>query len=315
MSQFFIGCLFLVASGISFADNAGKPTERWLDRKSEGFFWYKEEAEPEEIEEVKKPEPKPAPVAQAKPESTPEGPPPLSSAWIRENMQHYLDAAIDNPTPENITAFLYIQRYAMDKSFAFMDASQEATVGHSMFDEINRRPTATFANRKLDDIATDNHKGVLSGISQNTGLFFFMDGTENSVIQSSIIDMLSRNYEFDVVKIAVEQLPPELQNEDIKLDSGHAHQLGITTTPAIALLRSDGTFDVISQAPVSYTDLQKRILVGAKRLGVISENDFNSTRPISNIEKSLYFDLKKVSQTSSVPIPAQDLIKAFNGGS
>ncbi|MBL4606291.1 MAG: conjugal transfer protein TraF [Pseudomonadales bacterium] len=315
MSQFFIGCLFLVASGISFADSAGKPAERWLDRKGEGFFWYKEEAEPEEIEEVKKPEPKPAPVAKSKPESAPEGPPPLSSAWIRENMQHYLDAAIDNPTPENITVFLYIQRYAMDKSFAFMDASQDATVGHSMFDEINRRPTATFANRKLDDLATDNHKAVISDISQNTGLFFFMDGTENSVIQSSIIDMLTRNYEFDVVKIAIEQLPPELQDKDIKFDSGHAKQLGITTTPAIALLRPDGTFDVISQAPVSYTDLQKRILVGAKRLGVISEKDFNSTRPIANIDKTLYFDLKKVSQTSSVPIQAKDLIKAFNGGS
>ncbi|MFC1354247.1 MAG: conjugal transfer protein TraF [gamma proteobacterium symbiont of Clathrolucina costata] len=141
MSRYLLGFLILTFSMSAPASDAGDGS-RWLDRKAEGYFWYKSEPE-KETEQKNKEEPAPPITQETSPSQ--EGPAPLSSAWIRANIQGYLDAAIDNPTAENVAAYLYIQKYAMDKSFAFMDASQEVTLGHSAFDEINRRPTATFA--------------------------------------------------------------------------------------------------------------------------------------------------------------------------
>lgn len=288
---------------------------RWLDGKSDGWFWYNE---PEEALEEPESEP-PKPLAKAPPSATstePQGPAPLSSAWIRENMQSYLDAAIDNPTPENVAAFLYIQRYAMDKSFAFMDAQQQVTLGHPVFDEINRRPTATFANRKLDDAASSNNRDVISKISDNAGLFFFFDGSESSMAQMGVLDMLVRKNKFDIVKISVAPIPDSLKKQGIRVDNGHGAQMGVTTVPAIALVRPDGVFDVISQAPVSLNDLKKRLLVGAKRLAVISEEDFNSTRPINNLDLNLAESQSAALQpeTSNLPISPKDIVSAFSRG-
>jgi len=316
MSRFIIGLLFLATAVSATADTDTKETGRWVDGKSDGWFWYKSPPEPVEEEEKKEKELTASPSPSQEIAEDSPGPAPLSSAWIRENIQLYLDAALDAPSPENVAAYLYIQKYAMDKSFAFMDATQEATLGHSDFDEINRRPTATFANRKLDDKATTNNQSIIKKISETTGLFFFMDGSEASMAQVQVLDMLKRNYQFETVKIAVTDIPPSLSESGIKRDNGHAEQMGITSIPALVLIRSDGVFDVISQAPVSYPDLQKRILVGSKRLGVISPDEFNSTRPLTNIAQTLV-DLPGGNQqkaNSATPIPAEQIINAFSGG-
>lgn len=309
MYRILVGFISLILASYATADASNG--DRWLDRKSEGWFWYNAEPESTDPEEVKPAPKEPVSTSPPPPKS---GPAPLSSAWIRENIQVYLDAALDNPTPENVGAFLYIQRYAMDKSFAFMDASQEVTLGNSALDEISRRPTATFANRKLDETATANNKHIIDKISSSAGIFFFMDGSDASVTQTGVLDMLQRNYQFDIVKIAAVDMPPGHYEPGVRKDSGHANQMGVTSLPAIVLLRSNGLFDIVSQAPVSYSDLQKRILVGAKRLGIISEAEFNSTRPISNITNTqVSLPESQGEHNSTVPIPADKIIKAFSG--
>ncbi|MFK5893930.1 MAG: conjugal transfer protein TraF [Pseudomonadota bacterium] len=287
--------------------------ERWIDRKAEGYFWYKDQVEPEP-EELKK-EKLPEPVALTPAPTEPVGPAPLSSKWIRENMQNYLDNAIDNPTPENISAYLLIQKFAMDKSFAYMDATESATLGNPLLDEINKRPSANFAKKELDRTANKTRKEVLQKISHNAGLFVFMDGSPASTAQSTIIDMLKRNYTFDIISIATVPLAPDNTSQNVRPNKGHVEQLKVTSLPAIVMLRSDGVYDHISQAPVSFSDLQKRLLVGAKRLGVITKEEFDSTRSIRNIE--LYSPVNTLASSTAsdqLPIPAKDIVNAFNGG-
>ena len=208
--------------------------KRWLDRKAEGYFWYKDHFEPEK----KKPKEKEPPKHPAPPvASIPAGPAPLSSAWLRENMQHYLDNAIDNPTVENISAYLLIQKHAMDKSFAYMDATEAATLGNPMLDEINKRPLANFAKKELDSLATENKTQMINNISQKAGLFVFMDGSAASTAQSTIIDMLKRNHNFSIINIAVEPLATSNTATNVQQDTGHSAQLMIKDIPAIVMLR------------------------------------------------------------------------------
>ena len=296
-----------------FSQASNSNQGRWLDGNADGWFWYDDpKPEPELEAEEALPEP-PKMVIQAPPVTA--GPAPLSSAWIRENIQSYLDSAIDNPTPENVSAFLYIQRYAMDKSFAFMDAQQETTLGHPVFDEINRRPTATFANRKLDESASGKQKSIITKISRHSGLFLFLDGSEASIAQLQVINLLQRYQGFDLVKIAVSPLPPALNTSDVRFDNGHSEMMGVTSAPSVVLVRSDGVFDVISQAPVSLADLEKRLLVGAKRLAIISDEEFNNTRPIANIGDNLIGSPFQANAADTLPIAAKDIISAFSGAS
>ncbi|WP_374978351.1 conjugal transfer protein TraF [Shewanella sp. LC2] len=104
----------------------------FYERKEEGWFWYKEE--PKEPE--KKPEkPKPKPVAEAKPTPTnptepqTSGPEMFSAKWFRENLPKYKDLAWNDPTVENVRMFLYLQRFAIDRSEQFSDATELAVVG------------------------------------------------------------------------------------------------------------------------------------------------------------------------------------------
>ncbi len=132
------------------------PDNRFYDRKAEGWFWYKEEI-PEEEPEPEKPEPQvvaapppqqPEPTAPAP--AVPQGPAVFSAAWFRENLPKYKDEAWNNPTIENVRTYMYLQRYAMDRSEQFADATELAVVGDPFLDEESRRPSATFASQKLD---------------------------------------------------------------------------------------------------------------------------------------------------------------------
>lgn len=302
--------IWIALAGLTASIAHGEPTnDRWLDRQEEGWFWY--EQPPPEPEPKKEPEP--TPQASTTP-AAPAGPPPLSAAWIRENIGKYLEAAIDDPTPKNVAAYLYIQRYAMDKSFAFMDATETTTLGNPDFDEINRRPTATFANRNLDATADQNRKQLIEEIGQKAGLFLFTDSSPASQAQLNIFEMFNKQFAFDSITISVTPLTPEQQAAGVRQDNGHAEQFGISSFPAIALLRGDGLYDVVTQAPVSLPDLQRRVLIGAKRLGVVTEDQYNETRHMKGIS-NMFTSLGQTEEQSQsrVPIAPEEIIAAFGG--
>ncbi|MBX2807169.1 MAG: conjugal transfer protein TraF [Cellvibrionaceae bacterium] len=296
------------------ADTSGD-NSRWVDRKAEGWFWYKADPIIEEQEEEPKKPPEPVTVIAAPTPQEPQGPAPLSAAWIRENIQAYMDAAIDNPTRENISAYLYIQRYAMDKSTAFADATQEVTLGHAVFDEISRRPLAAHAKRAIDQRATERNDQVLRKISEVAGLFFFMDSSESTRVQVPQVDALARNFNFSVIKVAADNHPQLLAQEGIRRDSGHREQMGINTLPSLVLIRADGVYDIVSQAAITYGAMQKRLLLGAKRLGIISEAEYNSTRPLTNVENTLVSRVpnSEATQAAALPIPSREIINRFTG--
>lgn len=80
----------------------------------------------------------------------PSGPTPLSSAWLRENLDRYRDAAVDDPTPAKVRAYLLLQRVAMDRASAFARATQAVTLGDPLLDANVERPIASFEAQAMD---------------------------------------------------------------------------------------------------------------------------------------------------------------------
>jgi conjugal transfer pilus assembly protein TraF len=283
----------------------------FYERKAEGWFWYAQEPEALEKEESKLPTPQPeSPPQLSKPEKAApqlKGPAIFSAAWFRENLQKYKDAAWDNPTVENVRAFLYLQRFAIDRSEQFSDSSELAVLGDPFLDEITRRPAATFASQKVDREAGIAQGELLKRIAARTGIFFFFKlNCDYCDLQAPLVKMLEQSGGFTVVPVSIDGKPlPSHLFSNMRADNGHAKRLGVVTYPAIYLASPEGEFAPVGQGLMSLPELNHRILVAAKRSGWISEAEFNKTRSVLNLETN-------IAALLGAPEMRQDLTEAKN---
>lgn len=279
-----IACALLANSLFSFANS--HEDSRFINRKAEGWFWYEviPEAEPllEEEPEVVFAAPPPEPEPE-QPKQQNKGPEVFSAAWFRDNLDKYLDAAWDNPTLENVQAYLYLQRYAMDRSEQFADVAEMAVTGNPMLDEMTRRPTATYGSQKVDQVAGRLREEAIVGLAEQAGVFFFYDETdEYSAALAPLVKLLEQSG-FTILAVGSGSPIPGYEHDfNYRTDMGHAEQLGVTTLPAIFLASPDGIFAPVGQGIMSLTDMTNRMLVVAKREGWITEDQFNKTRPLTN---------------------------------
>ena len=153
-NQKLCGVLFVllliapVASSWGQASDAG----RYFERGEEGWFWYEPEPEPapeptiDDTPLAAEPVPKPGPTESTVVEEIdPVDPTPLSTAWFRANLDDYRDPALDDPSPANVEAYLYLQRIALERAGSFAEASAAATVKDPWLDANSERPIATYA--------------------------------------------------------------------------------------------------------------------------------------------------------------------------
>jgi conjugal transfer pilus assembly protein TraF len=312
LSILFFLLLGVFSSTFSFANEDGNGG-RFLDRKEEGFFWYKDPAE--EIEKEPEPEikpvpppPAPAPAPPSKPQDV--GPPSLSAAWLKVNIPLYLSAAIDDPSEENVKAFLYLQHYSMEKASTFADAAQEALVGDPVLDGNNQRPISTFANKAVESKATQNKENILESLTNKIGIFYFANDGDLSQTQNPILEYAKNKYPFSVVKIAFQSSTP-FEAGQIP-DNGKSEMMGVSTAPSLVVVREDGTFDIISQAPISLATLLDRIILSAKRLDLIDHSTYDSIKPIAN--KSPIKLLAQDQAANDLPVPPSKIISLLKPG-
>lgn len=322
--------LALIAGGPHCAANADDKTDRFVERKAEGWFWYEKTPEEPAPEEEKKPEPPVATPPPEQPQQTVENNfedsiAPLSSAWLRENLQKYLDAAIDNPTMENVRAYLYLQRLSMDRAQAFSEATEMVTMGDPFLDQITRRPTASFASHQLDRNAGAARNKIAAELSKDVGLIFFFNPNDNGMSDSmaEVVKMAETSLGYTV--IAVSSTGEPLKSNafpKFKQNQGQSDVMGVVNYPAVFLMNRDGTHAPVGQGMMAYPELINRMLVSAKRQGWITEESFNETRPVLNLDQNFAavlgnaestLELKEIQEASkssseATPIPPERLV-------
>ncbi len=216
-----------------------------------------------------------------------------------------------------------MQRFAIDRSEQFSDATELAVVGDPFLDEITRRPAATFASQQVDRDAGNAKNMLLKSVAERVGIFFFYKSDDDySDLQAPLIKMLEQGEGFSIIPVSMDGKPlPSGLFPHYKTDEGHAKQLGIVTFPAVYLASPDGQFAPIGQGPMSLPELNHRILVAAKRNGWVTDEEFNRTRPVLNLENNiaerlaspeLGSDLKQLSQASGDKdnfVPPEQLMK------
>jgi len=250
-----------------------------------GWFWYED---PEEEPKPKKPEPKEIkPVPATAPQESSEEVV-LNSAWLRENLPKLQEIAQDKPTKENLAAYFYAQRLAIDIASRMANKSKEFFMFENELSETNRRPTASFALKEHKSIANKNTKTMLAKIFKESGIwFFYLSNCPYCHKQLPALKVYKTFNKADVLGISMDGV---VLAGDIVLEHKHdkglaiSKKFNVTVTPTMILVKKDGTsFLKVSEGLLSLKDLTDRVIVAAREMDIITEEEFNYTRDVRNI--------------------------------
>lgn len=265
--------------------------------KERGWFWY-EDPPPEEMSEGPKPplvEPPPAASEHAPaPASAPKAPgsaratlPPTGSvAWLRVMLPKLRDAAMDNPSRENMEAYYYAQRIMLDKAERFSRSSVETIRNDPFLDEDMRYPASNAAADALATASGRQRDSLMHDIAKSSALVFFYRGLNCLLCEQALsaVSALEFRYGFKVMPVSMDGHPmPNGKYPNTKYDTGLAEKLGVMSTPALAIAIPPNDVKVIAFSTVSMDTTTSRILIAAKDAGLITEQELNSTSRINNM--------------------------------
>jgi len=252
----------------------------YTDRKR-GWFWY--EVEIEEVEAPIEEEPLPAPMmaivpparAIAQPPDTVDDkpqPPQFSTAWLRENLPIALDAAMDDPTPEKIAVYAYMQRAAFDRSEQFARNFQRVVLADPLLDENNNFPIATFGARAARSGRDEDRDKRLGWLAENVGFFYFHDATcQYCIEQLPVLSSVARSRGFKFMAISMDGSALTDAPFDTRPNDGHAERFNVSRVPAIVMVYPPNNAAVISQGILSVRGLESRAIAVAEDVGLLSE--------------------------------------------
>lgn len=241
----------------------------FLKSKEDGWFWYKDPKDEAPKPVVKAPEP--APVEPKKEEKKVEAPKeeikPFSVEWLRKNMKVLLDRAIDDPTNENVTAYFYAQRVAMDKAQNYAEMARTVVASDPFLDENNRVPIASFATAQMGRNMNRAKEDALKYLSTVGGLFvFFSSSCEFCRPQVNTVKEVAKKYGMTVKFVSMDGkgLPGLLADNEWVKDSGQAKRLNVKLTPTTVFATPPNNYSVISQGLMAQDGLSDRLLLAAQ---------------------------------------------------
>jgi conjugal transfer pilus assembly protein TraF len=231
---------------------------QFFSRKSEGWYWY---IDPRD--EVKPEPPKVHPVKPAAKTPEPAKAAPFSVEWLRTNMPKLLDAAVNDPTKENVEAYLYAQRVTMDKSQRYAEQSQRVVAADPFLDENNRVPIASYTKPFFLRQAQEGKLEALRHVATVGGLWVFFDSKCNFCQpQVNTANELAKKYGLITKFISMDGKGLPNVKQFVR-DSGQAKRLNLKITPTTVLVVPPNNFFVVSQGIMAQDQLSDRILLAA----------------------------------------------------
>ena len=283
-------CLSLALLAVSETAQAEEAT--FFSRKAEGWFWYQDPPdEPEPAEQSPPPVPEEPQTAEPPPEQPPtqETAPseataaPGSVAFLRRALPVALDVATDNPTPDNVERYFLLQKLAMDKSEVFAEVAKMVTTGHPELDEGRRRPRQDTFAKVLEEEAESRKREVLTDFFQTHALVMFMDRNCSScalMAENFYRMQQTHGLVWQSVSMDGTLLPEEISGTQ-SFDAGLSEQLGVANGGAVFIAVPPKTFIPVTWNPTGGAEIADRILLVARRAGLITDSEFRDTQPVN----------------------------------
>lgn len=252
------------------ADRVEAQSKSGYYRKNEdGWFWY-EDPPPPTTAKPKEPPPEAAP-AEKKDQ-------PLTVEWIRENLDRLRDKAINEPTTENISMYLYVQKYAMDKAEKFAYTYRGVAEGDAALDESIDNPSTAVTRMALNEKQDEAMNSLVSKITGEVGIwYFFKSDCVYCARQNPILKMLQADIpQISIMPISLDNQPmPDGMYPNWVSDNGQAAQLAISSTPSLFLVRPPNQVVQLAVGTRSLPELKQRIVEVANAQGWITKQEYD----------------------------------------
>lgn len=262
----------LIFSLSSQAEGTARPdlNQSYYGGKSEGWFWYQDPVEKKQTDkkppEKKKDEPK-------KDDS-------FSVSWLKKNLPVLMEKALDNPTKDNVAAYLFAQRVAMDKAQKFEEKAMQVAATDPVLDENNRAPMSSYGREAFMNMNYRAKEESLKYLAHNVGgLFVFIDSTCSYCrAQAPSINDIANNYGFNIKYISIDGKGIPEVSRFVK-DNGISKKLNIKIWPTTVMAVPPNNFYVLSQGIMTTEDLKERILLAATSNKLLPERLMKGVQP------------------------------------
>lgn len=269
LTPFALALTISLAGSSAWAQsNQGAQQPGYFEDSSRGWHFY--EAPPPEPEPEPEPEVVPGWVGQSP------SPPPLSTAWIRENLPRIRDQAIDNPTRENVETFALLQRLSMDMAERFAGVMQVVSQDPAI-DEYARSPITALQRAAADEVQSQASTAVMNKIAQKTGLwYFYRSDCPYCAAQDPVLKRFSETSGLEVLPISLDGLPlPSGLFPNYVNDSGQAAELRVTSTPTLVLAHPEtNKLYTVGAGLKTRPELTERIVQIAYAEGWITDEEY-----------------------------------------
>jgi conjugal transfer pilus assembly protein TraF len=189
--------------------------------------------------------------------------------WLQENYKLLEERAIDDPTDENVAAYLYVRRIAMDKSQRFSEKVSEVTNTDPLLNENNRIPYASAGAQSIRSANRLAQEQATRELATVGGLVVFVDGScRFCAMQMPIVTALRSQYGMEALVVSLDGKRPRGYSGPLVRDNGLYRKLDLKLTPSVVYVhrprayhdgKDNNQYRVIAQGFYAQDELVKQI--------------------------------------------------------
>lgn len=282
-----------------------KERQSYLDQRAQqysdavsGWHFYVDPKEQEQAQEADDPA-TPAQSAEQPVEKVK-----IDVKWLRENLPHMLDDAMNNPGDmQKLKLYWLAQKMAVDMATKFQDGTRRMYLMNSELSENNRRPETQFQLETHNKQVIEGKKKAVQTVFDRAGLWFFYSSTcQYCIKEGPILNYLERLFNVNVLAVSMDGQPlPGSDFKDVVVDQGGvmSMKLAVERTPTMFLVTNDGkTIHKLSEGLLTLDELVDTILYVAQGAGVITEAELQESR---DVRQYLMTDAETLSTPTAKP--------------
>ena len=190
----------------------------------------------------------PAEDATTDPEPEPPRVPPEASASaqierLRRALEESRAAAVLDPTPDNVAAYLYLQQESLQRAATFSDVFRRVVWSTPGLDYTLSRPAGALAKQLWSDERRSAQDNALATLGERYGLIYLGDaGCAGCRVFGPLLRAFALRHGLDVLAVSMTGEALEGWPEAVP-DNGRAAQLGLADAPVPAVVLYDTQTD------------------------------------------------------------------------
>lgn len=202
-------------------------------------------------------------------------------AWLRQNYPTLEERAINDPTDENVSAYLYVKHIVMDKAQRFSEAVTRVLHEDPVLDENNRVPYASTGAQAIRNADYQAQEKAVQELGQIGGLIVFVDGDcRFCSMELPVLEMLKRTDGIESLVISIDGTKPKGYNGAVRQDNGLFHKLGLKLTPSIVYVahpkaykngQDPNQYLVVAQGFYAADEMRKQIAYAGHQTSLLSQ--------------------------------------------